>query len=271
MINDGQQLPLVSIIMGSHNGERFISRCIDSILIQTYENWEFIICDDCSSDNTLSILKKYSEQDCRIRYIQNTENRGLAYSLNECLKIAKGKYIARMDDDDISLPERFELQIDFLEKHSEYALVASNIIIFDEKSEYGIRTFQEIPDLYYLIKHIPFCHPVIMCRKSVLDELNGYNPNCKRAQDYELWFRFFHRGFKGYNIQIPLLKYHESINDYSKRTLKKAVNAFSIGWAGCNLNNVPLYKRIPIFRGLLSAVIPHFLMDFYHKKTLRKV
>lgn len=267
---DEKKLPLVSVIMGTHNGEKYISRCIDSILSQTYQNWEFIICDDCSSDDTYSIIKRYSEQDARIKCIKNEKNQGLAFSLNECLKTSNGTYIARMDDDDISLPERFKIQVDFLNNHMEYALVSSNIVVFDEQTDYGIRTFEELPDLNYLIGHNPFCHPAIMCRKTTFDILNGYNPNCKRAQDYELWFRFFYKGFKGYNIQTPLLKYHESIEDYKKRTLKKALNAFRIGWLGCNLNRVPLYKRVPIFRGIVSAMVPNIFIDFYHKKLLQE-
>ena len=101
---------LVSIIMGVYNDQETISTCIDSIINQDYHNWEFIICDDCSTDETLSIVKKYAQKDSRIKVIQNTKNEKLAYSLNHCLKYSSGEYIARMDGDDIALPHRLRTQ-----------------------------------------------------------------------------------------------------------------------------------------------------------------
>ena len=98
--------PLVSIIMGAYNCEATIEKCVESILQQTYKNWQFIICDDFSSDNTFDILKKYEDKDSRIIILHNECNKRLAASLNNCLKVAKGKYIARMDADDESLPQR---------------------------------------------------------------------------------------------------------------------------------------------------------------------
>ena len=108
--------PLVSIIMGAYNCENTIYDCMESILKQTYENWEFIICDDCSSDHTLEILKKYEKNDKRIHILHNEKNMRLAASLNRCLEVAHGKYVARMDADDISMPDRLEKQVEFLQK-----------------------------------------------------------------------------------------------------------------------------------------------------------
>ena len=108
----------ISIIMGIYNCEKTLPEAIESILAQTYTNWELIMCDDCSTDNTYSIAKKYQEKYTdKIILVRNNENCRLAYSLNHCLKYASGKYIARMDGDDISLPHRFERQIEFLEKN----------------------------------------------------------------------------------------------------------------------------------------------------------
>lgn len=131
--------------MGVYNAEKTIKRCIDSILNQTYENWEFIICNDGSSDGTLNILNEYQKTDSRIKVISNKSNKKLAVSLNRCLKYAKGKYIARMDADDESLPQRLEVEVDFLERHEQVDLVGCNRIIFDEQGEYGIRKVKEYP------------------------------------------------------------------------------------------------------------------------------
>ena len=267
---NNQQQPLVSIIMGTYNGGKNISRCIDSIISQSYQNWEFIICDDCSTDNTIEIVQEYANHNSKIRLLRNTKNQGLAYSLNECLKNSNGTYIARMDDDDICLIDRLLIQVDYLEKHLEFQLVSSNVIVFDGEKEYGVRSYKEIPDLKCLINKNAFCHPAVMFRKSAFDILKGYNENCKRAQDYELWFRFFYNNFKGYNIQQPLLKYHESIQDYKKRTLSKAIKAFKIGWNGCNLNQIPFRKRLPLFKGIIASILPDYIMVIYHTKKLKR-
>ena len=131
--------PLVSIIMGAYNCENTIYDCMESILKQTYENWEFIICDDCSSDHTLEILKKYEKNDKRIHILHNEKNMRLAASLNRCLEVAHGKYVARMDADDISMPDRLEKQVEFLESHSEYDVTGCNRMVFDENGDKGIR------------------------------------------------------------------------------------------------------------------------------------
>ena len=109
-------MPTVSVIMGIYNCEKTLSDAIDSIINQTYSDWELIMCDDGSTDNTYQIATKYSEKDNRITVIKNDTNSGLAFSLNHCLKYAKGEYVARMDADDISLPNRFEKQVAFLNK-----------------------------------------------------------------------------------------------------------------------------------------------------------
>ena len=124
--------------MGVYNAEKTIKRCIDSILNQTYENWEFIICNDGSSDGTLNILNEYQKTDSRIKVISIKSNKILAASLIMRLNFAKGKYIAIMDADDESLPQRLEVEVDFLEGHEQVDLVGCNRIIFDEQGEYGI-------------------------------------------------------------------------------------------------------------------------------------
>ena len=124
----------VSVIMGVYNCEKTVAESIESIINQTYDNWELIICDDASTDNTCAIVESYARKyGGKIFFLKNSANRRLAYSLNRCLEAAKGKYIARMDGDDISLPRRLEKQVLFLESHPEYALAGTAMIPFDEK------------------------------------------------------------------------------------------------------------------------------------------
>ena len=127
----------VSVIMGVYNckDKKMLKKSIDSIINQTYSNWEYIICNDGSTDNTLEELNKIVQVDSRIKVISYDKNKGLNYALNMCLKEAKGTYIARQDDDDISLKERFKKQVDFLDKHSEYAIVGTLADVFDDSGE----------------------------------------------------------------------------------------------------------------------------------------
>lgn len=265
--------PLVSIIMGVYNAEKTIKRCINSILNQTYENWEFIICNDGSSDGTLNILNEYQKTDSRIKVISNKSNKKLAVSLNRCLKYAKGKYIARMDADDESLPQRLEVEVDFLERHEQVDLVGCNRIIFDEQGEYGIRKVKEYPTRDILIRDTPFAHPTIMMRKTVYDALGGYRVGHKnmRAEDLDLWIRFFEAGYKGYNIQEVLYRYHESRDDLYKRSVKVAIHTMAAFWYGYRVLNVPFHKRIWVLKPLVAALIPKWIMEKYHRIRLDKV
>lgn len=117
-------MPRVSIIMGVYNGFGRMDRSIQSIINQTYKDWEFIICDDGSTDDTYMKLQEYAALDNRIVVLKNAHNSGLAQSLNNCLSVAKGEYVARMDDDDYSHSERLEKEVYFLNQHPEYAIVA---------------------------------------------------------------------------------------------------------------------------------------------------
>ncbi len=260
--------PLVSIVMGVYNEEKTIRLCLNSILNQTYTNWEFIICNDCSTDATLAILKEYHKRDSRFIIINNKQNLKLAASLNRCLKIAKGKYIARMDADDESLPDRLSKQVTFLEKHPRIDCVGCNRIIFDENGDIGIRKSVEYPNKKTILKDSPFAHPTILMKKTVYDLLGGYNPSVVRAQDLELWFRFYEYGFSGYNMQEVLYRYHESEKDLKKRTIKTGIQASSILLRGYKRINVPIYQRIWAIKPIISVIVPDKLLNIYHHKML---
>lgn len=262
--------PLVSVIMGAYNCEDTIRDCIDSIIIQSYRAWEFIICDDSSKDHTLDILREYEKNDSRIHVLTNEANMRLAASLNRCLSEAHGKYVARMDADDISMPNRLERQVAFLEANTDYDVVGCDRIIFDENGDLGVRKSIEYPDKSVLLKNPPFAHPTIMMKKSVYDALGGYtvSEETMRAEDLDLWFRFYEHGFKGYNIQEALYKYRESKTDYQKRSLKAGIMTAKVFWSGYQKIDIPCYKRIWAIKPILSAIIPNTVMMNYHKNEL---
>lgn len=258
--------PLVSVIMGVYNCEQTVGRAIESVICQTYCNWEFIICDDGSTDHTISVINKYAEQDSRIVVIENKTNMRLAATLNNCLKCARGKYIARMDADDENLPQRLEAQVNFLETHPEYDVVGCSRIIFDDDGDRGIRKSVEYPDENILLKDTPFAHPTIMMKKSVYDELGGYriSKETMRAEDLDLWFRFYAKGFQGYNMSQVLYRYHESLQDYKKRSLKAGIQTAKVFWNGYKMIKVPLLKRIWVIKPILAAIIPNRILIKYH-------
>ena len=180
---------MISVLMPCYNSEKFIRRSIDSVLSQSISQFEFIIVDDGSTDNTVSIIKSY--KDDRIRLIKIPFNHGIANALNTGLKACKNKYIARMDADDVCLKDRFEKQSNFLDKNNDVVAVGSSVINFDQAgNEVQIsypKTHKEII-LNLLLYERTLCHPSVMFRKSVV--LNGAKYNEKKIGAKTLIFGF---------------------------------------------------------------------------------
>lgn len=181
--------PVVSVIMSVYNDKKYVSVAIDSILNQSFKDFEFIIINDGSTDKTLEILNDYERKDSRIVLI-NQENKGLTKSLNIGIKKAKGKYIARMDSDDISHPQRLQKQIEFLENNQDYALLGCNVIKIDESSDEleKNKTKYSYEDIYKRFKYGNcIAHGSVMINKQLIGELLEYDENFKYSQDYRLW------------------------------------------------------------------------------------
>lgn len=266
-------MPGVSIIMGAYNCEITIRNCINSILNQTYTDWEFIICDDCSSDNTYQILLECAKHDKRIVILHNNQNMRLAASLNKCLELAKGKYVARMDADDESLPTRLEEQKNFLDSHEVYDVVGCELLISDGVNDKYVRKVTEYPSKEILKTAVPFAHPTIMMRKKCYEKLGGYtvSKETMRAEDLDLWFRFFAKGYKGYNLQKPLYRYHESQTDYDKRTIEAALQTAKVYMRGYGQIGFPFYIKLYAVKPILSALLPRRIMMVYHAILGNKV
>ena len=204
--------PLISVLLPVYNCELYIKEAVDSILNQTHTNFELIIIDDCSTDATVSILKTY--KDSRINLIIKPKNSGYTDSLNFGIEIAKGDYIARMDGDDISLPERFEKQVNFLENNLDVVLCGTSYrIIGSGKIIHVPENHEDIQ--HALLEYSAFGHPTVMMRKSTLDKLPFvYNVEKEPAEDYELWVRLLFAG-KLHNLQEVLLEYRIHENQVS--------------------------------------------------------
>lgn len=262
---------MISVIMGVYNGEKTLSYAIDSIINQTYGNWELIICDDCSTDGTAKILDKYSKLDSRIRVIMNKTNLGLAASLNHCLKYVKGEYIARMDCDDISLPSRFEKQLDFLQNNPNIQLVGTYMQEFCGNMKGNIIVNKENPTKYDVPKGAPFFHATIMMHTKTLKELDGYRISnyTVRTEDVDLWYRFFQKSYKGQNLPEALYLVRMDPNAYRRRKLKYMFHASYIIWKGCDLIELPKKYKIYAFKPILSWLLPASLKTKMRKLILK--
>ena len=232
----------ISVIMGIYNCAATLPDAIDSILYQTYPDWELILCDDGSTDDTYRVAKSYEgKHPDRIIVLRNEKNHHLAYSLNRCLQYASGEFIARMDGDDISLPERFERQIEFLGEHTECHLVGSAVQRFNEEGPANKIYMPEEPDRRTMRKGPPFFHPTVMARRAVYEKLHGYTvlKRTEHSEDMDLWFRFFYRGMKGHNLQEVLLLKREDWETIRRRTFRIRWNSFQTKRYGFRLLGYP--------------------------------
>jgi len=200
--------PMISVVMSVYNAEKYLDEAIQSILHQSYKDFEFIIINDGSTDRSLEIIKKYQNKDKRIILITR-ENKGLIFSLNEGIKKSKGKYIARMDADDISLPERFQSQIKLLESNNEIGVCGTAIIGFSDDMKKNISYYSENNKELKteLLFSSVFAHPTVMMRRKLFKKFNlKYEEKYKNAEDFGLWVQMSEYT-KFSNIKDPLLKY----------------------------------------------------------------
>lgn len=215
--------PLVSVVMSVFNAEKYVRKAIESILDQTLKNIEFIIINDASKDDSLKVIRYFMRKDKRIRLINNTHDLKLAPSLNIGVSIAKANLIARMDPDDISLPQRLEEQYFFMKKHPTIAVVGTDILIVNENGEkiWERKYPTDSKDIKkVMLRYAPFAHPTVMFKKNVFQEFGGYNQKIKLCEDVDFWFRIGTK-YKFGNIPKKLLKYTLSNTSHTQRNLKQ--------------------------------------------------
>lgn len=208
----------VSVIMSVFNSEKYLKEAIDSILQQTFTNFEFIIINDSSHDSSVQIIEEYDDE--RIRLIHNDFNLGLTKSLNKAITLAKGKYIARMDADDISLPDRFKYQVEFLDSNPDVGMCGTWFENFPKREIIKPETNSNLL-IVKLLQRNEFGHPTVMLRKETLDIHNlRYNETYETSQDYELWSRL-NTVSKACNIPQVLLKYRVHENQITEKKKQK--------------------------------------------------
>lgn len=265
----------ISIIMGIFNCADTLPEAIDSIIAQTYTDWELIMCDDCSTDDTYKVAEEYKNKyPEKIILVRNEVNSRLAFSLNHCLKYADGDFIARMDGDDISVPERFEIQVDYLINHPEYDMVGCAMQRFSDKGGLAdINYAVDNPDYYTLKSRIPFNHATIVARRKVFDTIGGYTvcERTQRCEDHDLWFHFYKAGFKGYNLRDALYMVREDAAAIRRRTAKTRYYALKTTYIGFKMLGYPKRWLIkPTLRSILKSITPYKIAELYRKWQSKK-
>ena len=261
----------ISVLMGVYNCSSTLEEAVNSIIGQTYENWELIICDDGSSDNTYEVAERMQKKDGRIVLIRNEENCGLNVTLNKCLKKAAGTYIARMDGDDISLPERFEKELTFLKEHPEYDIVSTQMIFFDENGEWGRTHTKEKPEPENVVCGSPICHAPVMMTKACIDDAGGYTEDKRmlRVEDVNLWIKLYTKGYRCYNLQEPLYKMRNDQNALKRRKYIYRINSTYVRLKGCRTLNLGVKCYVKSFRPMINGIVPAKLRDYVKRKRMK--
>ena len=261
---------MVSIIISEYNTKvELLKESIKSLVNQSYENIELILIDDCgyNSDKLDNIVQSFNDN--RIKLYKNESNKGLVFSLNRAIEISKGNYIARMDTDDYSYPNRIKEEMNFLLEHPEYDLVGSRCdfydgsIIWGESKDYGDVTREK------LLEGCPLVHPSVLYKKEAILSVGCYK-DYKRSEDYATWIELYANNHKMFVLNKKLVRYHLSIDDYKKRTLKTRkgfLKLISSDYKKLNPTKLDLFKiRI---KTIIAGIIPWKLMFTHHKKAFR--
>lgn len=267
--------PVVSVVMSAYNTENTIRESVGSILGQTLENFELLIADDCSTDNTYKLLREMAARDDRIRLYRNQENRGQAYTRNMLFEKAQTNFIAIMDSDDLSEKERLRVQWDFMKANPRYGYTATWFRKMNDSGEISAvigRKKGDIQKQDYLFG-IPFVHPTVMFRLTALQAVDGYwvDPLTRfRGEDYDMLMRMCAQGIEGYLIPHSLFVYFEGKAAMKRRKLRYRFSEVRLRYR--NFKRLGLFPRaIPyVLKPLIVGLIPQSALEVVRKRIIKK-
>lgn len=245
--------------MGVYNCENTLIQAVNSIINQTYDNWELIICDDGSNDRTYEIALELSKRDTRIKLLKNTNNKGLNYTLNKCLEYANGEYIGRMDGDDDCSPDRFAKEIKFLESNPEISIVSCRVKFYDETGFWGESSLpKSYPTKEDVVTGTAISHAPVLIKHNAMLKIGGYSNSywTLRVEDVDLWIRFYTAGYKAANILESLYYMRNDKNAFKRRKYKYRINSTITRLRGCYNMHLGLKCYIKSFLPMISGLIP---------------
>lgn len=260
--------PRISVIMGIYNCASTLQEALNCLYAQTYQNFEIILCDDGSKDETYNIAQDNAKTHNNIKLIRNPYNMGLNQTLNNCLAIAQGEFIARMDGDDTCSPDRFEKEVRVLDAHPELAIVSSDMSFFDENGIWGQTHALLQPRPNDFLKQTRFCHAACLVRKEAYDAVGGYSVGKKllRVEDYHLWIKMYSKGYRGYNIPEPLYQMRDDRNANTRKKFEHRLNEAYVKVLAINMLNLSIWSYGYCLRPILIGLLPKFLYNYLHHK-----
>lgn len=264
---------MISIIMGIYNCADTLGDAIESIFAQTYTDWELIMCDDGSKDSTYEIAKKYIQDNPqrRIKLLRHEFNRGLNQTLNDCLSVARGEYIARMDADDISLPTRLEKEIAEFGKDPCLSIVSCSMVHFDENGEWGKNiSSNEYPQKRDLVFGTIHAHAPCIVRAEAMKAVQGYSVGKKllRVEDWHLWIKMYSAGYYGKNLEEPLYKMRDDQNATNRRKFRYRLNEAYVSRMAVKKFSLPKWMYIYSIRFIMVGLLPTPIYNFLHRKKM---
>ncbi|MCX8022724.1 MAG: glycosyltransferase family 2 protein [Syntrophorhabdaceae bacterium] len=258
-------MPIVSIIVGAYNCQDSIKSSLESIKDQTYNDWECIICDDGSKDGTWNALEEIADNDGRFILLKNKNNLGLAATLNRCIEHAKGEYLARHDADDVSLPERIEKQVAFLDKHPDVSVLGTYAELYSEKDGvWGVLKRPLQPSIKDWIIGSSVIHASVLMRKDDVLSMGGYDPTAIRVEDYDLWLRMVAKGYKIITMPDVLYRIYADKQSYKRKQFRYRLNEAKVKFNALKRLNAPLYFYFFVLKPILVGLIPSNLLFKYH-------
>lgn len=264
----------VSVIMGVYNEtEENLRKAVSSVLLQTHSDLELLIYLDGSQPGIQKVLLEFQQNDPRVHILGEETNHGLGYALNRCIQASSGKFLARMDSDDISEADRLERQVAFLNAHPEYGFAGCAALLFDDYGVYGARSMKAEPGKEDFYAYLPFIHPSVVFRREVFADGTLYPEGEKalRCEDLALFMELYAKGVRGYNLQDALYRYREDPRAFAKKKYRYRLTESRVRREG--------YDELQLFgarswlytvKPLAVGLIPSPLMQVIKRQTVAK-
>lgn len=265
-------MPRISVLMGIYNCASTLQEALDSLYAQTFRDFQIIMCEDASTDNTYEVALENLKSHSNIILIRNKKNMGLNYTLNRCLELADTELIARMDGDDISMPERFAVEVNFLDEHPDYGVVSSPCTYFDKDGVFRVAVGRGDVKPEHFIYRSPVSHAPCMARTEVFKAVGGYTIDDRllRVEDYNLWFKIYASGQKMFMLKDSYYMMRDDRNATLRRTWKNRKNEFYVKWIGYPMLGLPWYTRFYCFRPLIIGLLPNTLYQWVRRSPLMR-